>query len=367
MDTKTDTGNYLLNMSLANAELFLDQMKSGWKSSKARAVARGAHIGPTPIGYSRVPKGKPGSGTLVPHPTYGPAITDLFKRAAKGTDGDSALARWFTERAPREGGAVWSPSETRRWLSNRVYLGEVKYAEMVNPDAHKPLTTPRTWERCQRAPGVQVRSNRKFMLAGLVRCSHCRYAMSGQAHGGRNGAIPVYRCSSGKGKGCDESSVIKVDGLDRYVRELALEHVRGLELEAVAEGTDLAALDEAYDAAEAELRTFATDLDARRLLGDAGWQEALTARALDRDAKGEARKAAYAASQIAVATRRNVDDLSDDDLRDLLQGLVRTIFVRRRPRGANVDDRALVIWSDDPRDIEVPGPHRSGPFEPIRW
>ena len=133
------------------------------------------------------------------------------------------------------------------------------------------------------------------------------------------------------------------------------------------EGTDLGALDEAYDAAETELRAFAADVDARRLLGDAGWQEALTARALDRDAKRETRQAAYAAAQVSEATRRNVEELGDDDLRDLLQGLIRIVFVRRRPRGADVDDRALVIWSDDARDIEVPGPHRSGPYESVRW
>src|SRR5215207_8594490 len=53
IDPRTDEGTYMLNMFLNNAELFLNQAKTKWHTSKARAVARGAHIGPTPIGYER--------------------------------------------------------------------------------------------------------------------------------------------------------------------------------------------------------------------------------------------------------------------------------------------------------------------------
>jgi hypothetical protein len=303
----------------------------------------------------------------VPDPTYGPAITALFQRAAATADGDTALARWMIERAPRAGGAPWQPSEIRRWLSNRVYLGEVHYGDLENLDAHDRLTDPETWQRCQRAPGVQRRAHSRFLLAGLLRCAHCRYAMSGFSHGGGNGRpIPVYRCGRGRNGGCGESSVITAERLEGYLRELVLDRVRGLELEAAGQDLDLAALDRAHDEAEAELRAFAADLNARRLLGEAGWQESLSVRVDDRDAKRDARDRAYTESQL-VTVARGVDDLDHEGLRDLLAGMIRTVFVRRRPRGADVADRALVIWSDDPTVIEVPGPHRPGPFEPIRW
>ena len=80
----------------------------------------------------------------------------------------------------------------------------------------------------------------------------------------------------------------------------------------------------------------------------------------------EARERAYSRSQL-VAVAADVKDLDHDALRDLLSGMVRHVFVRRAPRGADAGDRVLLIWSDDPRAIEVPGPHRPGPFEPIRW
>ena len=145
-----------------------------------------------------------------------------------------------------------------------------------------------------------------------------------------------------------------------------LEKVRGLEVQAAGEGVDLAAVDREYDAAGAELRAFVADVNARRVLGEAGWQEGLRARAADRDTKWEAREQAYAKSRV-VAVSRDVEDLDHQGLRDLLSGMIRTVFVRRRPRGADVADRVLVIWSDDTADIDTPGPHRSGPYEPIRW
>jgi site-specific DNA recombinase len=364
IDPRTPEGKYMLTSFLANAELFLDQAKANWWTAKARAIARGAHIGPTPIGYDRIPKGQERSGCLIPNPTYGPAITKLFKRAATGKHGDSALARWVTDRAPRNGGAPWQPSEIRRWLRSRVYLGEVRYGDLVNPEAHKPLTDRETWERAQREPGTQRRANSRFLLSGLVRCACCRYAMGGQTNGGAEGQTPVYRCNGRHG--CDAPSVITAERLDGFIRDLVLDQLRGLELEAVHEGIDLAALTQDYEDAEAELQAFASDLNAREILGEAGWQDALTRRALDRDAKREARDQAFSRSQLATVAQ-DVEGLDHDGLRDLLGGMIRHLFVRRAPRGAKVADRVLVIWSDDPRSIEVPGPHRPGPFEPARW
>ena len=66
-------------------------MKAGWGTAKARAVARGAHIGPTPVGYQRTPKGEPGSGSSSPTRSTGPAITKLFERAGHG---DETTRRW---------------------------------------------------------------------------------------------------------------------------------------------------------------------------------------------------------------------------------------------------------------------------------
>ena len=361
IDPRTPEGKYMMTSFLANAELFLDQAKAAWRTAKSRAVARGVHIGPTPVGYQREP-----SQPLVPHPVYGPAMTKLFERAGSERS-DAELARYMTTMAPRNGGALWQPSEIRRWLGNRVYLGEVHYGDLVNREGHGPLTDPETFQAVQKAPGRQRRNNGSpFLLSGLVRCSCCRYSMSGFNHGGADRATRVYRCSHAKTKGCPAASVIVTGRLDDHVLRVVRDHLHGLELEAADAGVDLAVLEREASDAEAELDAFAADLGARRLLGEQGWQQALEARADDRDRKRATRDDAHASSRL-VAVAQDVDDLGHEDLRDLLGGMIRHVFVRRRPRGADVADRTLIVWSDDPRAIDVPGPHRSGPFDPIRW
>jgi recombinase-like zinc beta ribbon protein len=221
----------------------------------------------------------------------------------------------------------------------------------------------KTWAQCQREPGTQRKAHAKFLLSGLVHCARCRYAMGGQTNGGAKRDTPVYRCN---GRPCDEASVITADRLEGYVTDLVREHVRGLQLEAAGEGADLETLDREYEEAEAELQAFASDLNARRELGEAGWKAAFDARVRDRDEKRAARDEAYDRSKLASVSC-DVDDLRGDELRDLVGGMVEHIFIRRRERRAKVDDRALIIWSDDHRVFEVPGPNRSSPFEPVRW
>ena len=357
IDPRTPEGKYMLNSFLNNGELFLDQVKASWWTSKGKAVARGAHIGPTPIGYRRVPKGQPKSGTLTPDPVYGPAIGEVFRRAAVGEYGDSALAAWMTERAERESGRPWQPSEIRRWLANRVYRGEVRYGDLVNTDAHDPVVDEDTWQRCQREPGTQRRGSRTFVLAGVARCAHCRYSMAGQSHGGARADTPVYRCNN---RHCPERSVIVAHRLEAFVDTEVRTGLRGMVAESV-EGQELEGLERTVREAEAELQAFASDLQARQVLGDAGWRQGLTLRAEARDEAARARGAALQQNE-RLALAVSVDD---HELRDLLPA-VAFVFVRRR-RGAPVEDRALVVWTDDRATIDVPGPHRTGQFEPVGW
>jgi DNA invertase Pin-like site-specific DNA recombinase len=383
IDPRTDEGRYMLRSFLSNAELFLDQAKTRWNTAKARAVARGAHIGPTPIGYLKVDPvptkpmhispvdsaalgGPTGPGQLVPSPTHGPAMEELFKRGAARQYGDSALAHWMTKEAPRHGGAPWNPSEVRRWFRNRVYLGEVRHAGLVNDEAHTPLTDERTWQRCQREPGEQRKAAASFLLKGLIRCASCRYAMGGQAQGGRDGKVAVYRCPRSS-RGCPAPSVISAGAVERYVTSLVQERQKDLligQTEVDAEGD---AAIEAFAAAELEVEKFAADVEARRLLGEQSWQEALRVRVENREDRRAARELALAAQEARELLQRSLDDLDRHGLRNLLTGMISHIFIRRAPRGATPADRVLVVWSDNPERIDVPGPHRAGPFEPIGW
>jgi DNA invertase Pin-like site-specific DNA recombinase len=382
IDTRTDEGRYMLRSFLSNAELFLDQKRTQWRTAKGRAISRGAHIGPTPTGYLKVEPlptkpthisplesaaagGPTGPGLLTPRPVYGEAMTEIFKRGATGTYGPTDLARWMTAEAPREGGAPWTATEVKRWLGNRVYLGEVRSGTLVNSTAHKALTDPETFDRCRREPGERRRGAADvFLLSGLgiVRCAGCRYALSGERHGGRGGESPVYRC---KRYGCPGPPVIVAARLEDHLAELAIAKQRGVVLAQADDGPDLIDV-EAYDEAVEEVEAFVGDVAARRALGEALWQDGLYARITERDRLRPAREAALGRIEARNFARRPMGELDRHGLRDLLSGMVRHVFVRRG-RGVPVAERVFVVWADDPRRFEIPGSHNRRTFEPIGW
>jgi hypothetical protein len=383
IDPRTDEGRYMLRSFLSNAELFLDQAKTRWNTAKARAIARGAHIGPTPIGYLKVDAlpskpthispvdsaalgGPTGPGQLVPSPTHGPAMSELFDRGSTRQYGDTALAHWMTKEAPRNGGAPWNPSEVRRWFQNRVYLGEVRYAGLVNTEAHTPLTNDRAWQRCQREPREQRKAASPFLLTGLIRCAACRYSMGGQTHGGQSGEVAIYRCPRSN-RGCPGPSVITAKRVEDHVTSLVYERQQDLLIgQAEVDDQGDAAI-EAFEAAELEVEKFASDVEARRLLGEQSWQEALRTRVTSREDRRATRDLALAAHEARELAQRSLADLDRHGLRNLLTGMIRHVFVRKAPRGAPPTDRILVVWSDDLEPIDVPGPHRAGPFESVGW
>lgn len=376
IDPRTAEGRYMLRSFLSNAELFLDQVTDRWTSAKGRAIARGAHIGPTPVGYLKVKpiptkprhispvdsaaRGGPTEpGLLIPCLTYGPTVKKLFEMAATRSHSDVALAQWMTRETPREGGAAFAASEVRRWLANRTYLGEVRYGELVKQGAHETLTDEPTWQRCQREPGEPRLMASNYLLKGLVRCAGCRYAMSG--HTGR------YRCGRAN-RGCPAPAGIDAGQLEEYVTAMVIERQRGLLLaQSEADQSNVATI-ERFEEAAAEVETFVGDPEARKLLGEASWQEGLRVRVAEREARRPARDQAVAeesSKKLALVPAANLDR---HGLRDLLVSMVRLVFVRRASPGSPASDRALTVWSDDLRPIDLPSRKTGvGPFEPIRW
>ncbi len=375
IDPTTDFGKAMLNIMFVMAELQLDQLKSGWRTAKGRAISRGAHIGPTPFGYERIARGREGSGTLVPHPQHGQAVSALFERAASGV-GVSELARFMDDRAPRPEGTLWTTSSIGHLLENRVYLGEVTYRSrrdaqqtLRNPRAHEPLTDAATWNAAQRGRRPSKRSGTPYALTGLVRCAACRYVMAG-SRGGTNGQLRVYRCQGRHGGGkCPAPSMIVAEPLEALVLEQVRELLTGdtVRGDRVAGTPELGALAEALQAAEAELDAFMLDLANRSRYGDR-YETYLDARlrAVE-EAEAAYQSTATSLGPLSIEPLR-WDDLDVDELHAIVAGAVDAVFIRRPPhRGADVEQRALILWRGEAED-DLPGRGRKvAPIRPFPW
>jgi hypothetical protein len=343
-------GSFVLTVLLAVATLERDNLVTGWKTAKSRAVERGVPIGPTPFGYLRGD-----DATLQVDPDTAPHVTEAFRIAAK--DGHVATLDHMAKVAPDK---PWTTTTLRRLISNRVYLGEVRWSEMVTRDAHDALTDRATWERAQLPEAVRRRQAQPFPLSGIAHCAGCGERLVG-ARGG-NDNRRMYRCRAGlttwRGERCPAPVSITATFLEGHVLDeveaayRAAKRKTRLEVrspETSDEGR-LQAAEAAMIAAEDELARFASDATAADVLGEAAWQTALRARA-DRH---EAVRQAYRAE--AESTRSATVELPIELLRTLepselagVLGSAITSLTVRKGRGQLHDRVRLKLDSAHPR------------------
>ena len=208
-DTSTATGELVLNMMLSLAQFELRRIRETWQSSKRHAVANGIHISRhSPPGYRR---GK--DRRLELDPKTADAIRAAFERAAEG-EPYARIADYLSG-----SGVQTTSNRVRRLLANRAYLGEARNGHGdVNREAHPALVDSATWSLAQRqrAETPTLGKNGSYLLAGLVRCASCSFAMRPQA--ARGSTVAAYRCTTTTKHGrCPGPSTISANRLEDYV------------------------------------------------------------------------------------------------------------------------------------------------------
>jgi DNA invertase Pin-like site-specific DNA recombinase len=240
-DLSTDSGQLSLKIMLALAEFELARIRGQFADARARAVARGIHPCPVPpVGYRRRD-----DGGLEPDPFASAVVSELFSRAAEG-ESWADLARLADAKGLRSayGARVCTSRAVREMVRNRVYRGQARHGEYTNDAAHEPLTDEGTWQRAQRR-GARVssgRSERPGLLAGLVRCSGCRYGMHSYFTDGQR----FYRCHRVyPGGRCPQPVYISgASGIDEYIEQAFFDAVGDIAAESRQDGDDaLADLD----------------------------------------------------------------------------------------------------------------------------
>jgi len=112
---------------------------------------------------------------IEPDPETAPLVRQLFERRVAG-EGWGALAQWLGEQT----GRTWTRQGISNIVRNRVYLGELKSGDYVNPGSHEPLVdAPLFMAASHREPNRSgAKPSERWLLAGMVRCAECGKAMS---------------------------------------------------------------------------------------------------------------------------------------------------------------------------------------------
>jgi site-specific DNA recombinase len=159
------------------------------EDAKRRAIADGR---PT---FPNIPPGlrlRKEDGRLEPHPTESTIVRDAFELRASG-----ATVREVREFL-RANGIERSFHGVQVMLTSRMYLGELRFGEYVNAEAHPAIVDLSTWQKVQRmraSRGRRAKSERLLARLGVLRCGTCggRMVVGSQHQQGKRYAM--YRCS----------------------------------------------------------------------------------------------------------------------------------------------------------------------------
>lgn len=340
IDPTTPFGEFGMTIMLAMARMERRRLSDSWDVAKERAMDRGVKIGPTPFGYVRE-----ADATLGLDPDRASVVTEAYRLGAG--DGLPAVIEYLRHTAPEK---HWTTFTARRLLATRTYLGESHYGERVERDAHPALTDTATWVAAQTEQTQRRNPAATFPLSGIATCASCGGHMVG-ARGGTGQR--TYRCAASltraKGVRCLSGATTTAEPLEALVTA-ALRETRGSKGYEVGGAIDQTAdVEQALREAEAELDAFASDLTARRTLGDDRYHEQLRLRSDAVNTAQDTYRAVVSAQ--ARGTRVLAAELYDTEdpveLRELYAAALAAVVVTKG-RGL-ITDRVRVVYHGEAR------------------
>lgn len=369
VDPTTTFGEFAMTVMLALARMERRRVQETWRTARERAVARGMHISSqAPTGYLR---GE--DGVLRPHPEYAPIIRRLFEGRAAGKSW-TVLARELEEHRVEGpyGPLEWMSRAPTKIVSNRVYLGEARSGDIVNPNAHEALVDRATWEAAQGTGLAPSRTGTPALLSGILRCSGCRHLLKAdKMTDGRGERLRTYRCRIHHGGGrCNDRSSVLGRVIEPWVEREFMTRVERLSAVAVEDSTALEEATAALAQAEAELVAYRDEPRIVSIIGQESFLEGLQVRMRTVDdalsALSMARAAALPSGLPAQELRDLWPSMEVEDKRLALRSVVDAVMLRSG-RNIPIERRALILWRGEaPDDFPRRGLKRV-PILPFDW
>jgi site-specific DNA recombinase len=371
LDPRDPTGEFALTLMLGVNRMQWRRTAERWDLSRRDAVRAGKALGGAPFGYiytDPTPRAR-GKGVvdsrLLPHPVYGPIVTELYERKASGGTW-LELGRWLDEVAPKPDGRKWARSSVVRIITNRTNLGEVRHGKHVKAGAHEPLVTVMLWRKAQNPPGRRTPRG-SYLLSGLVRCAGCARRMRASS-GGAGSKPSIYQCTTPE---CDRRyTTVTVERLDAEVTAQFFDHLDAFHVRAVDSGElDAARTTVAERTGEVERLAAVVPTHPRAIEAHQGAlreAELLLAGAEDRLAQ---LLASAEGTLDADELRDQWPELTIAERREILRAGIDTILVRRassRTWNLPVADRMRVLFRGEAPDALVDN-GRSGVVRGWAW
>ncbi|WP_184957244.1 recombinase family protein [Paractinoplanes abujensis] len=130
---------------------------------------------------------------LVSNPAEAATVRTIFDLYAIDRLGTKTIAGRLNDQGLRTRlGKPWSQHTVEMTITNRIYLGEKNFRDIVVPDAHEPIIALDQFDRAQNILakrstqiGQRAANPSAYTLTGLIRCPQCGRGYIGTAAKGR--------------------------------------------------------------------------------------------------------------------------------------------------------------------------------------
>lgn len=230
-DTSTPVGRMLVQMLGVFAEfereVIIDRVIAGMETKAKQGKWNG---GARPVGYA-VDHASQKLAIIDSEASLVRLIFDWYTRERLGT---KSIATRLNELGLRTRfNKPWSAHTVEGIITNRVYLGEKKFGEIVVADAHPAIIDTAQFDLAQRILGKRsadigqrAANSSDYALTGKIRCPECGRKYIGTAAHGRSNRYRYYVCWSraryGSKAGCDLHR-FNADALEAAVTQALLD------------------------------------------------------------------------------------------------------------------------------------------------
>ena len=204
----TPQGKFILSIAFGQSKYYVDNLSENVKRGNRQKLRNGVWPSKAPYGYINNPKTR---GIDVDE-EKSKVVKKSFQLFADGNISFTAISQFlFKFGIKREGEKSVKVGQVKNMLSNRFYLGILKYAGEYYQGSHKTFISKKLFDEVQKQVEKIERPRQKghdFAFAGLATCGECGAAITAEQHikkykNGTGQTFIYYRCTK-KLKPCNQ-------------------------------------------------------------------------------------------------------------------------------------------------------------------
>ena len=197
----TAQGLFMLQVAFGQSKYFSDNLLQNVKRGIRQKLRRGEWLTKAPFGYVNNPRTR----NIEPHPVNNKIVVHAFEEYAKGAHGLVSMSQFLADvGVVTRTGTPLAKCAIKHMLSNRAYLGFVRYHGEWFDGTFEPIVSPSLFEAVQKILASKARAPKRrnrhdFPFLGLFRCGECGGMFTAQHAKGNGGVYRYYRCTKKHG------------------------------------------------------------------------------------------------------------------------------------------------------------------------